>query len=377
MGAMMKSLENLGAKVPKTPSDEGYRAAEALIERALAIREKTLGPEHPDTIETIAMLANLYNSHDDHAHADPLWHRLLAVQEKTLGTDGTEVADTLDALAIRATEQGKYREAESLLKRALTIQEKTARAKPDDKEARTAAETCARELRKAVRSALVMEDPGLRPTEDDLKYLNSLEGATEKPNLASLFNSDRIQLLDKSVGDADLVHLRGLVNAEHLTIWGSDKITDAGLVHLQRLTNLKELHLSGCGIRGPGLVHLKGMTELEWLSLGASRFLNDAGLANLPLLPRLKRLDLAYTQVSDAGLAHLERLPALQTLTVDEESKITKAGIEKLQRARPGLKVENIESALKRRGLLESGLPVPPPIKDHVKILPQPGQPRP
>jgi tetratricopeptide (TPR) repeat protein len=372
MGAMLKSVENPGAEVPKTPLADDYSAAEALLERALAIREKSLGPQHPDTIETIETLANLYNWHDDHAHADPLLRRLLAIREKALGPDNPDVADTLGSLAIRAKEQGKYRDAESLLRRAVAIQEKAARAKPDDKEAQKAAEWCARELHKAVHSAQVMEDPGLRPTEGDLKFFNGLKSSTKEPNLASLFNGMRVQVLDDSVADADLVHLRGLVNAEHLTIWCSGKITDAGLVHFQQLTRLKELTLTGSGIRGPGLVHLKGLTELEWLSLGAARSLDDNGLANLPTLPRLKKLDLAYTQISDTGLAHLERLPALQTLTVDK-SKITKAGIEKLQRERPGLKVEDIESALDRPG----SLGVPPPIKDDTEVFPQAGQPRP
>ncbi len=157
----------------------------------------------------------------------------------------------LAAKAGRAMKQGKYREAEPLLRRALAIQEKARRADPDDKDIRETETEYAQNLRKAVRSAEVMDDPGRRPTEDDLKYLNGLKFATKQPDLASLFNSRSVQVVDDSIGDAGLVHLRGLVNAESLRV-DATNITDEGLVHLERLTGVKTLILIGSKIRGPG-----------------------------------------------------------------------------------------------------------------------------
>lgn len=335
----MKGMKDLNAELPKHPSEDGFRAAEALMRRAPAIREKTLGPEHPDTIDTIEELAVCYKWHDDHDGADPLLRRLLAIREKTLGPDDPQVADALDTLATHALDQGKYREAEPHLRRVLVIREKARRTQPDDQAAREAEERCARDLRKAVRSAEVMEDPRRRPTEDDLKYLNSLSFARPWPDLFSLFSSTRVQVLDQSVGDAGLVHIRGLVNAEHLHV-NARRITDLGLVHIEGLTALKELTLIGSKIHGPGLAHLQRMTDLEDLNLGACFLLDDAGLAHLPLLPRLKNLTLDYTQISDAGLTHLERLPALEELSV-EETNITAERIEKLKQTRPGLKLKH------------------------------------
>jgi hypothetical protein len=41
-----------------------YAKAEPLFQRALAIREKALGPEHPDTGLSLSTLAELYRTTD-------------------------------------------------------------------------------------------------------------------------------------------------------------------------------------------------------------------------------------------------------------------------------------------------------------------------
>jgi hypothetical protein len=60
-----------------------------LYKRALAIREKMLGPEHLDTAISVNNLARLLQAQDDQAGARPLFERALAIREKALGPEHT------------------------------------------------------------------------------------------------------------------------------------------------------------------------------------------------------------------------------------------------------------------------------------------------
>jgi DNA-binding NarL/FixJ family response regulator len=62
-----------------------YTEAEPLLERALAIRERVLGPEHPETGETLNNLARLYLQQGRYTEAEPLFQRALSIRERVLG----------------------------------------------------------------------------------------------------------------------------------------------------------------------------------------------------------------------------------------------------------------------------------------------------
>jgi CHAT domain-containing protein/Flp pilus assembly protein TadD len=98
--------------------------AEPLYKRALAIREKALGPDHPDVAQSLNNLAELYGAQGRYADAEPLYKRALAIWEKALGPDHPDVAMSLNNLAELYRAQGRYADAEPLYKRALAIQEK-------------------------------------------------------------------------------------------------------------------------------------------------------------------------------------------------------------------------------------------------------------
>src|SRR6266542_4150391 len=93
-------------------------------ERALEIRERLLGTEHPDVAASIDNLASIYTGNAEYVKAEPLYRRALAIREKALGKDHPETAKSLNNLAEVYRIQGKYLEAEPLYKRALEIQEK-------------------------------------------------------------------------------------------------------------------------------------------------------------------------------------------------------------------------------------------------------------
>ena len=101
-----------------------YAKAGPLYERALAIYEKALGPEHPDTVATLSNLAGLYRAEGDYAKAEPLYQRALVIDEKLSGPDHPDTATTLNNLAGLYRAKGDYTKAEPLYQRALAIKEK-------------------------------------------------------------------------------------------------------------------------------------------------------------------------------------------------------------------------------------------------------------
>ncbi|MFD0579972.1 tetratricopeptide repeat protein [Dactylosporangium darangshiense] len=99
--------------------------AEALRRRALAITETTLGPDHPDTALRLDNLAVTLRALGRAYEAEPLQRRALAITETTLGPDHPDTATRLANLAASLWALGRAYEAEPLERRALAITETT------------------------------------------------------------------------------------------------------------------------------------------------------------------------------------------------------------------------------------------------------------
>jgi len=76
-----------------------FAAARPLCERALAIREKALGPSHPGTATSLDSLADLLQAQGDSAAARPLYERALAIRQKALGPDHPDTVTVRGNLA--------------------------------------------------------------------------------------------------------------------------------------------------------------------------------------------------------------------------------------------------------------------------------------
>ncbi len=76
--------------------------------------------------QAMHLLAMIYQDQGDFARAEPLLAEALALQQKTLGTDHPQTADTMALLGRNHLKQQKYAEAEVLLRESLAIQEKKA-----------------------------------------------------------------------------------------------------------------------------------------------------------------------------------------------------------------------------------------------------------
>src|SRR5262249_17942227 len=64
-------------------------------ERAVALREKYLGPDHPDTLRSVLLLGRILHKMDLAAEARPLVERALEARRRTLGPDHPETVETL------------------------------------------------------------------------------------------------------------------------------------------------------------------------------------------------------------------------------------------------------------------------------------------
>lgn len=101
-----------------------YVEAEPLYERALTIRERAFTPDHPDVATSLNNLAGLYLYQGRYADAQPLFERALAIRERAFGPDHPDVASTLNNLAVLFMKQYRYVEAQPLYERALMIRER-------------------------------------------------------------------------------------------------------------------------------------------------------------------------------------------------------------------------------------------------------------
>ena len=99
--------------------------AEPLMRRALAIDEKSLGPDHPDVALTLNNLAELLRDANRLAEAEPLYRRVIAIFEKNDPDKQPNYADALNNLALLLSDTNRLSEAEPLYRRALAIDEKS------------------------------------------------------------------------------------------------------------------------------------------------------------------------------------------------------------------------------------------------------------
>jgi len=143
-----REREDMEATLHEVASDLGrlallYRTqgkaphAVPLYMTALAIYEKTLGPDHPEVAKDLVNLGNAFCDQNQHAEAVPLYLRALAIDQAALGDDHPEVAMDLSNLGIVYRVQGRRDEAIALFQRAHAIM--TGALGPDDPKTLTVA----------------------------------------------------------------------------------------------------------------------------------------------------------------------------------------------------------------------------------------------
>lgn len=104
--------------------DQGqYTQVEPLFKRALAIREKAFGPDHPNVAMILNNLAAFYNSQGQYAQAEPLCKRALAIEEKDISPyQLNDMATILKNLIYIYRKTGQENVAKELEQQVETIQ---------------------------------------------------------------------------------------------------------------------------------------------------------------------------------------------------------------------------------------------------------------
>jgi tetratricopeptide (TPR) repeat protein len=101
-----------------------YSDAMVLYQRALAIRERLLGIEHPDTAETYNNIAIVYETKRDYVEALMWYAKALAINEKVLGAEHPSTATIYNNIAEVYYNQGDYAKALMWYEKALAIRKK-------------------------------------------------------------------------------------------------------------------------------------------------------------------------------------------------------------------------------------------------------------
>jgi serine/threonine-protein kinase len=116
-----ESMHNLGLLLTDMSK---YQKAEPLLDEALVMRRKLRGPEHPDIAQSLNSLGVLLRTKSEYQEAEDRFREALVMRRKLLGPEHLDVAQSLNNLASVLWAQGKLKEAESLYREALAMNRK-------------------------------------------------------------------------------------------------------------------------------------------------------------------------------------------------------------------------------------------------------------
>ncbi len=105
--------------------------AEATHRAALAMRRKLLGNDHVATAQSLNNLGEALRKQAEFVEAESLFREALAMRKRLLGDEHPAVAETLNNLGMLFNRQGNGKEAEPFLRDALRIRRKVRDEHPD------------------------------------------------------------------------------------------------------------------------------------------------------------------------------------------------------------------------------------------------------
>lgn len=100
------------------------RAGERSLLRAIELKERLVGSKHPELAPLLGNLASAYHSQKRYADSVALHRRVLAIEERAFGTNHPEVSITLGNLGNALESLERFDEAMELQRRALAIDRK-------------------------------------------------------------------------------------------------------------------------------------------------------------------------------------------------------------------------------------------------------------
>ena len=100
------------------------KRAESLLTRAVEIRRHVLGPDHPDTLDSMSRLSWILYLEGRYPEAEKLLRQTLEAQQRIIGNNDGRTDQSMAQLAALYGEEGRYSEAEKLERQLLAIDEK-------------------------------------------------------------------------------------------------------------------------------------------------------------------------------------------------------------------------------------------------------------
>ena len=134
--ALDRAAARIGGKFEKQPLVEAavrqtiantykdlslYTEAQPHLQRAIELRTKFQGPEHPDTLNAIRDLAEVYVFEGKFAQAQALHTKVLEIRRRVLGERNPATLDSMINVSETYQREGKYAQAEPVATKALEI----------------------------------------------------------------------------------------------------------------------------------------------------------------------------------------------------------------------------------------------------------------
>lgn len=194
-----------------------WPAAVEAYSRAVSIREKALGPNHPMLASSLNNLCGVRADTGDLEHAQPACERALAIWQTVVGPDHPELAQTIGNLAAVLDHKGDWPRSRALFEQVLAIFEKAYGADhPDVTETLNHLGHVVLELGDAARSASLYQraldasERVLAPGDHDLAWplagLGRARVRLGKPDLAGQALARALAIVDKpGVGQDDVL----------------------------------------------------------------------------------------------------------------------------------------------------------------------------
>jgi eukaryotic-like serine/threonine-protein kinase len=98
-----------------------YSRAQPLVERAVGIQQRIIGPEHRDTLSSMRLLATILRLSQRYDESENLIRQTLATERRVLGAEDPETLISMNALASTLGEEGRFSEQENVERETLAI----------------------------------------------------------------------------------------------------------------------------------------------------------------------------------------------------------------------------------------------------------------
>jgi serine/threonine protein kinase len=126
------TLRSMGT-LARVVGDEGhYGEAEKLFRETLEIQRRVLGPEHPDTLVSMSLLGATLDYDGHSAEAERLQRETLEIRRRVLGPEHPDTLASMSLLANSLEGEGRYAEAEKVYRETFSIQRRVLGAEHPD-----------------------------------------------------------------------------------------------------------------------------------------------------------------------------------------------------------------------------------------------------